>query len=84
MKKTALFLLCILPLLFSSCSKEEPKQLPPNVTVYQTEAQEVPIHREYVGQVFGFKDIDIRARLEGYLEGIHFKEGSWIKKGILL
>ena len=84
MKKSTLNLLCIFPLLFSSCTKEEPKQLPPNVTVCQTVAQEVPIHREYVGQVFGFKDIAIRARLEGYLEGIHFKEGSWIKKGILL
>jgi membrane fusion protein (multidrug efflux system) len=72
--------------LFSSCSKkDEPIPLPPpNVAVYQTEAQEVPIYREYVGQVFGFKDIAIRARLEGYLEEIHFKEGSWIKKGILL
>ena len=85
MKTITLNLLCILPLLFSSCTKDEPIPLPPpNVAVYQTEAQEVPIYREYVGQVFGFKDIAIRARLEGYLEGIHFKEGSWIQKGILL
>jgi len=84
MKKTTLNLLCIFSLLFSSCTKEEPKQLPPDVTVCQTKAEEVPIYREYVGQVFGFKDIAIRARLEGYLEGIHFKEGSWIKEGILL
>jgi membrane fusion protein (multidrug efflux system) len=84
MKKTTLKILCIFSLLFSSCTKEEPKQLPPDVTVCQTKAQEVPIYREYVGQVFGFKDIAIRARVEGYLEGIHFKEGSWIKKGTFL
>ncbi len=84
MKKTTLSLLCIFSLLFSSCTKEEPKQLPPDVTVYQTKAQEVPIYREYVGQLFGFKDIAIQARVEGFLEGIHFEEGSRINKGILL
>jgi membrane fusion protein (multidrug efflux system) len=52
--------------------------------VFQTKAQEVPIYREFVGQVFGFKDIAIRARVEGYLEGIHFEEGSRIKKNSLL
>jgi membrane fusion protein (multidrug efflux system) len=70
-----------------SCSKKEDQAAqppPPNVTVFQTEAREVPIYREFVGQVFGFKDIAIRARVEGYLEGIHFEEGSRIKKGSLL
>ena len=79
--------LCISLLLFISCSKkEEQAQLPPppNVTVFQTKAQEVPIYQEFVGQVFGFKDIAIRARVEGYLEGIHFEEGSRIKEGSLL
>lgn len=37
-----------------------------------------------MGQVYGFKDIAIRARVEGFLEGIHFKEGSALKKGKLL
>jgi membrane fusion protein (multidrug efflux system) len=39
---------------------------------------------EFVGQVYGFKDIAIRARVEGFLEGIHFDEGSRVKKGTLL
>jgi membrane fusion protein (multidrug efflux system) len=78
-------LFIILPLLLFSCGKEEPAQLPPpDITVFQTEAQEVPIYQEFVGQVYGFKDIAIRARVEGYLEGMHFKEGSRIKKGALL
>jgi membrane fusion protein (multidrug efflux system) len=81
-------ILCIFLVLLSlSCSKKEEKAAappPPDVTVFQTEAREVPIYREFVGQVFGFKDIAIRARVEGYLEGIHFEEGSRIKKGTLL
>ena len=37
---------------------------------------EVPIYGEFVGQIYGTKDIPIRARVEGFLEGIHFQEGS--------
>ncbi len=88
MKKIALHLLCILVLTpFSACIKEEAKQEPPpppKVTVYQTETREVPIYQEFVGQIYGFKDIAISARVEGYLEGIHFEEGSRVKKGELL
>lgn len=85
MKTITLNLLCVFFLLFSSCAKKEPSQGPaPDIPVFQTKSQEVPIHREYVGQIFGFKDIAIRARVEGYLEEIHFEEGSRIEKGVLL
>jgi membrane fusion protein (multidrug efflux system) len=86
MKKIRLIIFSIFLLAVFSCSKkEEPAPPPPpDVTVYQTEAQEVPIYMEFVGQIFGFKDIAIRARVEGFLEGIHFQEGSEIKKDTLL
>jgi membrane fusion protein (multidrug efflux system) len=87
MKKIALNLLCILFLTLYACNGEETKQQPPpppKVTVYQTEAREVPIYQEFVGQIYGYKDIQIATRVEGYLEGIHFEEGSRIKKGALL
>jgi membrane fusion protein (multidrug efflux system) len=79
-------LLCSLLVLALSCSKEQtPAQLPPpDVAVIQTEAQKVPIYREFVGEVLGFKDIAIRARVEGYLEGIHFQEGQPVEQGDLL
>jgi membrane fusion protein (multidrug efflux system) len=54
------------------------------VAVVQTKAQQVPIHREFIGEVLGFKDIAIRARVEGYLEGIHFQEGAPVEQGDLL
>ena len=86
MRTIKLTFLCILPLLIFACSqKEEQAQPPPpNVTVYQTKAQEVPIFQDFVGQIYGFKDITIRARVEGFLEGVHFDEGSRVKKGTLL
>jgi membrane fusion protein (multidrug efflux system) len=46
--------------------------------------QDVPIYNEYVGQVYGSSDIPIRARVAGFLEGIHFDEGFKVKKGQLL
>ena len=88
MKKLELIFLCFLLLgLFSCTQKEETEQAlppPPKVTVYETKAREVPIYQEFVGQVYGFKDIGISARVEGYLEGIHFQEGFPVKKGMLL
>jgi membrane fusion protein (multidrug efflux system) len=87
MKTITITLLSVFLLAAFSCSKKEEQAMqppPPNVTVFQTEAREVPIFREFVGQVFGFKDIAIRARVEGYLEDIHFEEGSRVKKGTLL
>ncbi|MCZ6471476.1 MAG: efflux RND transporter periplasmic adaptor subunit [Gammaproteobacteria bacterium] len=76
---------CLVFLLFA-CSEEKkaPAPPPPEVSVFETKAEDVPLFLEFVGQTSGLKDITIRARVEGFLEGIHFKEGSWIKKGDLL
>jgi membrane fusion protein (multidrug efflux system) len=88
MKKLELIFLGFLFVALFSCTvKEETEQAPPpppEVTVYETVAREVPIYQELVGQIYGFKDIGISARVEGYLEGIHFEEGFPVKKGMLL
>jgi membrane fusion protein (multidrug efflux system) len=44
----------------------------------------VPIFREFVGETFGDINIDITARVQGFLEGRFFEEGSHVKKGELL
>jgi membrane fusion protein (multidrug efflux system) len=51
------------------------------VDVWQTT---VPIPIDFVGQTFGYKDIPIRARVDGFLTGLYFTEGSVVKKGQLL
>ncbi len=84
--KTILFLLCAVCLI-SACQKEEvATQAPPptKVNVYMTKSEEVPIYQTYVGQVYGAKDIAIRARVEGFLKGLHFQEGSVVTVGSLL
>lgn len=77
----ALTLLLVSVFIFSSCA-EEKKQLPPTqVTVVQVLQKDVPITHEFIGQTYGLYDIPIRARVQGFLEGIHFKEGTVVKKG---
>ncbi len=79
------FISCLSFFLFA-CSEEKkaPTPPPPEITVIETTAQVVPIYLEFFGQTSGLKDIAIRARVEGFLEGVHFQEGSEIEKGALL
>ena len=68
-----------------SCADKNEKQKPPQeIQVYQVKTEDIPVFEDYVGQVYGAKDIDIRARVEGVITGIHFQEGSQVKKGKLL
>jgi len=70
-----------------ACSEEKKAPAPPpppEISVIETKAEDVPLFLEFVGQTSGVRDITIRARVEGFLEGIHFKEGSWVKQGDLL
>jgi membrane fusion protein (multidrug efflux system) len=56
----------------------------PEVVVETVAQKDVPILRDFVGQTQGYQDVEIRARVEGYLQSINFKEGSFVKKGDLL
>ena len=69
-----------------SCDKNKQANvmLPQPFQVYEIKTKSVPIYDEFVGQVYGEKDIPIRARVVGFLEGIHFLEGQRVKKGQLL
>ena len=85
-RKLTLSVIYIFTIVIISCGGENDSKAPPStvVQVYKTIATDVPIFQEFIGETFGFKDIDIRARVEGYLEGIHFDEGSSVTKNQLL
>ena len=84
--KTRFIVLVSLFGLLGCIQQEDPakKAPPPEIPVVVTKGQDVPLYQEFVGQVFGAKDIVIRARVEGFLNEIHFREGSRIKSGDLL
>ncbi len=60
--------------------KPEPPQLP----VVETEnviTEDVNIYGEYVGRIRAQQLVEVRARVEGYLESMMFEEGTYIRKG---
>ncbi|MGH9762504.1 MAG: efflux RND transporter periplasmic adaptor subunit [Blastocatellia bacterium] len=65
-------------------SKQGPAPPATTVIVAEVAQKTVPIYTELVGQTKAQESVDLRARVEGVLEGIHFKEGSAVKKGQLL
>src|SRR5712671_2697460 len=57
---------------------------PPTVSVVQPVAREVVEWDEYIGRLESPETVEIRARVSGYLDKVHFKEGKEVKKGDLL
>jgi membrane fusion protein, multidrug efflux system len=69
----------------AACEKPAPVATPPTeVLVTDVVQRDVPVYLELVGQTQGFQDVDIRARVEGFLETVNFREGSLVRKGDLL
>ncbi|MFI5372440.1 MAG: efflux RND transporter periplasmic adaptor subunit, partial [Candidatus Eisenbacteria bacterium] len=72
--------------LLSGCAKSgEPVSGPPlKVLIAPVLQKDVPIYFEAVGQTRGSEEVEIRARVEGYLTSMSFREGGWVDKGQLL
>jgi membrane fusion protein (multidrug efflux system) len=43
--------------------------------------KDVPTYLELVGQTRGFQDVEVRARVEGFLDRVHFQEGTAVRVG---
>jgi len=52
--------------------------------VLEVQEQDIPIYFDMIGQTSGSVDIPIRARVDGVLEEMQFREGRGVKKGQLL
>jgi len=67
------------------CRQEKSVSSPPlRLPVAEVIAGDVPVTMSFVGQTYGRNDITIQARVSGFLRSIHFKEGSFVRKGELL
>jgi len=64
--------------------KEAPAPPPPDVKVATVLQKDVPIYVEAIGQTRGSTEIEVRARVEGFIQSVDFKEGNPVKKGQLL
>jgi len=85
--KSILIILTVLAFssfLISCRSKTEAATVIPDVNVVQAGEKTIPMYAEYVGQTYGQSDVDIKPRVEGWIQSINFKEGSPVEKGQLL
>jgi len=80
--------LCLVLVAASACKlgakKPPPPPPPPQVLVSPVVQRDVPVERVYVGTLAGYVDVDIRARVEGFLLGQHYEEGTFVDKDQLL
>ncbi len=79
--------LLLLLTLAVSCQDQKHEQSPPQtveVTVFETNANTIPAIFEYVGVVQSSHPVEIRARVEGYLDKIAYTEGELVRRGQLL
>lgn len=61
--------------------KEPAATVMPTVEVEDVTTDNINIYGEYVGRIRAQQFVEIHARVEGYLERMLFKEGSFIEKG---
>ena len=79
-----LFRVCVLAAFALVSCKEKAEKAPPPpplVKVAEAVVRDMPIFVEAIGQTRGNTEIEISARVEGFLETMDFKEGSFVKKG---
>ena len=82
-------MLLLVSLGLAGCEPSQPRAQtapppPPQVTVAKPTKRLVADHDEYVGRFVAVDAIEMRARVSGYLDAIHFKDGQLVKKGDLL
>ena len=54
---------------------------PPEVVVGVPEQRSVTIYREYPGNTQASESVEVRARVGGYLESLHFRDGATVSTG---
>ncbi len=77
---------CFVALLASGCKEkvQAPPPPPPTVEVTQVVAKDTPITMEYVAQTQSSQQVNIQARVNGFLEKRVYTEGTMVKAGDIL
>ncbi len=80
-------LACILSLSLTGCSRQvppPPAAALPTVMVSQPVERTVTDYADFTGRLSAVDSVEVRARVDGYLDSVHFKAGSLVKKGDVL
>jgi membrane fusion protein (multidrug efflux system) len=77
-----LVLSLVCPVLLAACGKPEaPPPAPPEVVVMKVVAKDSPVTFEYVGITESSQQVEVRARVDGFLDDRLYTEGSIVEKG---
>src|SRR6202162_3849077 len=71
----------------ASCDSRPPASSsppPPSVTVSRPLQKSITEWDEYTGRFTALETVEIRARVSGFIDSVHFQEGQIVKKGDLL
>jgi RND family efflux transporter MFP subunit len=79
-----LFLILAFPFIVIAAPPRSDNSPPPLVTVAPVILQDVNPPEEYVGHMEAIQSVELQARVEGFLEKVNFKEGSFVHVGDLL
>jgi multidrug efflux system membrane fusion protein len=76
----------LLPVLLAACGGggEQQQFPPPDVSVAVVVQKPVTEWDEFTGRVEAVDTVEVRPRVAGHLEGVHFREGGPVRKGDLL
>lgn len=74
--------LVVCALILVACGKPEiPPSPPPEVKVIKVEPRDTPVSLEFVGSTVSSQQVEVRARLNGFLDERLYLEGSIVKLG---
>ncbi len=84
--RTSCLLALVLLVLVGACAKDAAPPAPPpvDVKIAAVLQKDVPVEVEVIGETRGSTEIEIQARVEGFLETVNFQEGMPVHKGQLL
>jgi RND family efflux transporter MFP subunit len=71
----------------TACAAEPPAPpppTPPEVTVATPERRDVQDYLEFTGETRAFEEVEVRARVRGFLEEVHFTPSQEVRPGQLL
>ena len=78
----------ILALVLVSCGKKEEQQMPPQgpapFPVETVTKQDATVYQEYTANLEGQQNVEIRPKVNGFIQKIYVDEGQMVKKGQLL
>lgn len=77
----------LLPLALAGCDQAPAKVAPPPppaVTAAKPLVKELVEYDDFTGRFDAIASVELRARVGGYLESVHFKDGQIVKEGDLL